>query len=127
MSPISRSGTSKAATTRLPSPRAPAMTFSMSGIERIVRVRVSGRVQGVGFRAFVQRRAEARGIYGWVRNRSNGEVEAVFAGSEEAVALLCQACRQGPPQARVERLDILEADSAALAEMGAVFLQLATE
>jgi acylphosphatase len=101
----------------------------MTTIEKIVRVRVSGRVQGVGFRAFVLRRAEAHGVCGWVRNRSNGDVEAIFAGSEHAVTVLCQTCRQGPPQARVERLDIFEADRTALGEAGAVgrFVQLTTE
>jgi acylphosphatase len=101
----------------------------MTTIEKIVRVRVSGRVQGVGFRAFVARHAEARGILGWVRNRSDGDVEAVFAGSEYAVTALCQTCQQGPPRARVERLDIHEADRAALEEVGAAdwFLQLSTE
>ncbi len=90
----------------------------MTSFEKIVRVRVSGRVQGVGFRAFVQRHAEACGIAGWVRNRDNGEVEAVFGGSESAVAALCEVCRRGPSQAHVERLDIFEADRAALGEMG---------
>jgi acylphosphatase len=101
----------------------------MHGAEKIIRIRVNGRVQGVGFRAFVQRHAEAQGVFGWVRNLRNGDVEAVFAGSKHAVIALCQTCRRGPPHAHVERLDIFEADAAALGEAGAVgrFLQLATE
>jgi acylphosphatase len=100
----------------------------MTGVEMIVRVRISGRVQGVGFRAFTQSHAEASGVSGWVRNRRNGDVEAVFAGSELAVRALCETCRRGPPQASVERLDIFAADHSALAEAGGAdgFLQLAT-
>ncbi len=103
--------------------------MAMTGFEKIVRIEVGGRVQGVGFRAFVQRHAEARGIVGWVRNRAGGDVEAVFAGSESAVAALCEVCRRGPAQARVERLDVFEAGCATLEEVGAIgrFLQLATE
>jgi acylphosphatase len=102
--------------------------MAMTSFEKIVRVQVSGRVQGVGFRAFVQRHAEARGIVGWVRNRGNGDVEAVFAGTESAVAALCEVCRRGPTQAQVERLDVFEAEHAALgqaAETGE-FVQLGT-
>jgi acylphosphatase len=98
----------------------------MDTVERIVRVRMSGRVQGVGFRAFTQRHAEARGISGWVRNCRNGDVEAVFAGSEDAVAMLCELCRRGPPQAKVDRFEIFEADRAALAGSQG-FRQRATE
>jgi acylphosphatase len=100
----------------------------MNAAEKIVRVRISGRVQGVGFRAFTQRHAEARGVSGWVRNCRNGDVEAVFAGSEHAVTALCETCRRGPLHAQVERLEILEADRSALAELGgaAGFFQLAT-
>lgn len=100
----------------------------MSAPEKIVRVRIGGRVQGVGFRAFTQRHAEARGISGWVRNCSNGDVEAVFAGSEHAVTALCETCHRGPLHAQVERFEIFEADHAALAEGGGAggFFQLAT-
>ncbi len=100
----------------------------MSAFERIVRVRLSGRVQGVGFRAFIQRHAEARGVVGWVRNRRDGDVEAVFAGSEHAVAALCEACRRGPLNAFVARLDVEDADCAAFEEADAAraFLQRAT-
>ncbi len=96
--------------------------------EKIVRVQIGGRVQGVGFRAFVERNAVARGIVGWVRNHGDGDVEAVFAGSESAVAALCEVCRRGPTPAQVERLEVFEADRTALgkaAETGE-FVQLGT-
>lgn len=71
----------------------------------IVRhVIVRGRVQGVGFRAFVEHEAEKRGVAGWVRNRRDGSVEAVFAGEAAAVAALIEACRRGPLGARVDEL-----------------------
>ena len=97
-------------------------------MEKIVRVRVSGRVQGVGFRAFVQFEAAARDIRGWVRNRRDGDVEAVFAGETEAVMDLCVVCRHGPPHARVDQIKIFEEDDSALAEAGETdgFIQLPT-
>lgn len=94
----------------------------------IVRVLVRGRVQGVGFRAFTQSEARARDVAGFVRNRRSGEVEAVFAGAAEAVEALCAACRQGPPRALVEALDVMPSDLASLTDVGwqEGFLQLAT-
>ena len=65
---------------------------------------VHGRVQGVGFRAFVEGEALARGLAGWVRNRRDGAVEAVFMGEEPAVAATIEACRKGPFGARVDVL-----------------------
>jgi acylphosphatase len=67
-----------------------------------VHVVVIGRVQGVGFRAYVEDEALKLGASGWVRNRRDGSVEAVFAGEEQAVAAVIEACRKGPPGARVE-------------------------
>ncbi|MFL5106241.1 MAG: acylphosphatase [Xanthobacteraceae bacterium] len=67
------------------------------------RVMIRGRVQGVGFRAFVEHAALKRGIQGWVRNRRDGSVEAVFAGRTETVAAVIEACRRGP--GRVEAID----------------------
>ncbi len=100
----------------------------MESEETIVRVRVRGQVQGVGYRIFTQTEATARGVTGWVRNRSNGDVEAVFAGRIEAVEALCEICRQGPPRAFVEALEVSIADVSALKEIGwnGGFLQLAT-
>ena len=100
----------------------------MESDETIMRIRVRGRVQGVGFRAFVQTEAIARGILGWVRNRRDGDVEAVFRGRVEAVNALCDLCRRGPPPANVEALEISPADISALmeADWKGGFLQLAT-
>ena len=61
-----------------------------------VHVIVEGRVQGVGYRAFVEREARSRGLTGWVRNRSDGSVETVIAGEEEDVASMIVACHRGP-------------------------------
>lgn len=61
-----------------------------------LHVTVEGRVQGVGFRAYVEREAKARGLRGWVRNRSDGSVEAVFSGEEEDVESMLVACHRGP-------------------------------
>ena len=62
-----------------------------------------GRVQGVGFRAFVEQQAMEFGVEGWVRNRRDGvSVEAVFAGVAETVATVIEACRKGPPHGRVD-------------------------
>ena len=63
----------------------------------IRRVVVRGRVQGVGFRAFVEDEARQRRIAGWVRNRRDGSVEAVFAGSLDEVERIAAAVRHGPP------------------------------
>ncbi len=84
-------------------------------------------MQGVGFRAFVLQHAETRaGLRGWVRNRRNGDVEAVFAGSADDVAALCDLCRKGPSYARVERFEVFEADEKTMAGLGDGFHQLAT-
>lgn len=53
-------------------------------------------MQGVGYRAFIEREARARGLKGWVRNRSDGSVEAVFSGGEEEVQSMIVACHRGP-------------------------------
>ena len=68
----------------------------------IRHVIVHGRVQGVGFRAFVEYEALARGIEGWVRNRRDGSVEALFAGEADVVADMIEACGRGPLGARVD-------------------------
>jgi acylphosphatase len=66
---------------------------------------VRGQVQGVGYRAFVEREAEKRGLRGWVRNRRDGTVEAMFSGPAEAVASMIEACRKGPWSAQVDGVD----------------------
>lgn len=67
-------------------------------------VMVHGRVQGVGFRAFVEHEALKRGIEGWARNRRDGSVEAVFSGEAAVVADMIEACRRGPLGSRVDAL-----------------------
>lgn len=84
----------------------------MQDADRIVSVRVQGHVQGVGFRAFVQREAERLGVEGWVRNRLNGDVEALFAGAARDVDVLVEACRRGPAHARVNALELHAPDHA---------------
>jgi acylphosphatase len=68
---------------------------------RTVAVVISGRVQGVSYRAWTEREARARGLAGHVRNREDGAVEAVFSGAAPAVEAMLAACRKGPPGARV--------------------------
>jgi acylphosphatase len=75
---------------------------------------VRGRVQGVGYRAFVQDQALRLDMEGWVRNRRDGAVEAVFAGTEEAVAAVIAACHRGPPDARVDAVEAEEGSSVLL-------------
>lgn len=70
--------------------------------------RVSGRVQGVGFRWWTRRLAESLGVVGTVRNVLNGDVEVMAAGTEVALASLESGLRDGPPLARVERLDTID-------------------
>jgi len=71
-----------------------------------VRVTVRGRVQGVSFRVATRDRARSRGVAGWVRNRPDGVVEAVFEGPEEAVSSLVDWCRRGPSGADVESIEV---------------------
>jgi acylphosphatase len=75
----------------------------MSDVIRHIVVR--GRVQGVGYRAWLTGEAEARGLSGWARNCKDGTVEAVLAGSEDAVAALIAKCSYGPGLARVDVVD----------------------
>jgi acylphosphatase len=72
------------------------------------RTIVHGRVQGVFFRDTTRRQAAARGVAGWVRNRHDGTVEAVFEGEPEAVEGLLAFCREGPRGARVERVEVTD-------------------
>lgn len=82
---------------------------------RIIRhVVISGRVQGVGFRAFVEHHAVQRALEGWVRNRRDGTVEALFAGPADAVARIIGACKVGPLSAKVDRLDQRDGTAAEL-------------
>jgi acylphosphatase len=72
--------------------------------DAVRHVMIRGRVQGVGYRYFVEREAQSRGLEGWARNRRDGSVEAVFSGPAEAVTAMIEACRRGPSSARVEAL-----------------------
>lgn len=67
---------------------------------------ISGRVQGVFFRAETQRAAERLGVVGWVRNRSDGTVEAVFEGARHAVDAVLAWCKEGPNLALVEKVKV---------------------
>lgn len=69
---------------------------------------IYGFVQGVGFRFGVERAASSRGLAGWVRNRADGSVEAVFEGEPDDVEALVDFCRRGPRGARVQRVDVEE-------------------
>ena len=84
---------------------------------RTARLRVAGRVQGVGYRDFVRSEAEARGLKGWVRNRRDGTVEAMVSGASEVLDELIAACWRGPPASRVA--DIVIEPAAADAELPA--------
>ena len=68
---------------------------------------ISGRVQGVCFRAYTVDEATAVGIAGWVRNTSDGRVEAVFEGEKSAVETMIAWCRKGPPAARVNGVEVI--------------------
>jgi len=66
---------------------------------------IRGRVQGVGYRAFVEQMALELEVEGWVRNRADGSVETLVAGDASAVEEMIEACRRGPPSARVDGLE----------------------
>jgi acylphosphatase len=78
--------------------------------EKTVRLRITGEVQGVGYRIWTTRTAAGLGLRGWVRNRSDGSVEMLATGALEAVAAFVEACRQGPPAARVTAVSGAEAE-----------------
>jgi len=70
--------------------------------DAIRHVTIRGRVQGVGYRAFVEDEAIGRDLEGWVRNRRDGGVEALFAGPRDIITDMIAACRRGPSSARVD-------------------------
>lgn len=74
------------------------------------RALIFGRVQGVWFRGWTSEEASRLGLSGWVRNRSDGSVEAVFAGATEEIETMLERCRRGPPMAVVERIETFAAD-----------------
>ena len=73
-----------------------------------VRVRIEGRVQGVGYRAWVERMASSAGISGWVRNRADGSVEAVFQGGDIRVSEMIARCETGPSAASVTNVEVFD-------------------
>ncbi len=75
---------------------------------KTVHVRIEGRVQGVYFRAWTDTTARALGLAGWVRNRRDGSVEALFSGSADAVELMLDNCREGPPDAQVDHIEVIQ-------------------
>jgi acylphosphatase len=98
----------------------------MSSVIRQVTIR--GRVQGVGYRYWVEQQAMAHALEGWVRNRRDGSVEALFAGPADAVVELISRCRRGPSTARVEAVaqEPGEADALNLRRAGERFSVLPT-
>ena len=88
------------------------------------RLTISGRVQGVGYRDWAMGTAQRLGLTGWVRNRRDGAVEALIVGEEDAVGKMIEACRRGPPAARVDEIDVDPVDLDILPDG---FTQLPTE
>jgi len=80
------------------------------------RLVISGRVQGVGYRDWALATGRGLGVSGWVRNRSDGSVEALVVGEEDAVGAMIEACRQGPSLARVDAIDVEPVDLDVLPE-----------
>ena len=78
--------------------------------QRRVRLEIYGKVQGVFFRASTREKASNLGVTGWVRNRSDGSVEALAEGPAEAVDELIEWAHQGPSRARVDNIDVAEED-----------------
>jgi acylphosphatase len=75
-----------------------------------LRLRITGKVQGVGYRIWAMRTAANLGLRGWVRNRRDGSVEVLVTGAPEAVAAMVEACRQGPRGARVSEVTAADAE-----------------
>ena len=76
--------------------------------ERTARVRIAGRVRGVGFRYWTEDTARELRLAGWVRNRRDGSVEALFSGAANDVAEMLRRCGEGPRAARVSSVEVLE-------------------
>ncbi len=81
---------------------------------RAVKVLIEGRVQGVWYRGWTVETAHALGLDGWVRNRRDGSVLALFSGSKDAVDEMLRLCAEGPPSASVSSLELLEHDAPVL-------------
>src|SRR5271155_3493679 len=96
--------------------------------QAVLLVTIRGRVQGVGYRAWIEYQATAVGLEGWVRNRRDGSVEALFAGPGRLVADMVALCRHGPPSSRVDAVlnEPAGADQLSLRRAGEVFSVLPT-
>jgi len=81
------------------------------GARRAVRLVITGKVQGVWFRAWMVEEARARSLDGWVRNRADGSVEALVAGEAKAIDSMIEACHAGPPSARVAKVAVSPAEA----------------
>ncbi|KQT50481.1 acylphosphatase [Methylobacterium sp. Leaf456] len=77
-----------------------------SDAKKTIRAVISGRVQGVSYRAWTRKRALHHGVAGWVRNRPDRTVEALFSGPEAAIDALLAECRRGPLMARVDDIAV---------------------
>lgn len=88
----------------------------MAGQVRTVHVIIEGRVQGVGYRAWTEAAAMGLALSGWVRNRRDGTVEAVFQGPAENVAEMLDRCATGPYAANVTRVDAIGGDTEVFSE-----------
>ena len=78
--------------------------------EKTVRLRITGRVQAVGYRLWATRTAASLGLRGWVRNRDDGSVELMATGAPDAVSAIIAACWQGPRAAQVTAVSVAEAE-----------------
>lgn len=78
------------------------------------RLRIRGLVQGVGYRYALRREAQRQGVAGWVRNRSDGSVEALLQGAAERVAEVVAWARRGPPGSQVDEVEIDPAEDEAM-------------
>jgi len=76
--------------------------------QRTLTVRIKGRVQGVYYRAWTEQTAQGLGLDGWVRNRRDGSVEAVFSGPEDRVHEMLRLCHEGPPDAKVTSVSVTD-------------------
>jgi acylphosphatase len=75
-----------------------------------IRLRITGRVQGVGYRVWAMRMAASLGLDGWVRNRRDGTVELLATGAEPTIAAMVEACRKGPAAAEVAAVETCDAE-----------------
>lgn len=85
---------------------------------KAIHVFIYGRVQGVGFRAWIHHQAQLHGLKGWVRNRRDGPVEAVFSGPEDLIEVMLKACHHGPVGSAVERVEIVKDETADFRDSG---------